>query len=109
MKFTQVGKSVERWDAVAKVTGKANYTGDIPQKELLYGKVCRAKIAHGLVKNIDLRDALMVPGVVKILTADDVPDHKFPTAGHPYSLDPKLADKADRSILTNRVRLYGEV
>ncbi len=108
MKFTQVGKSVERWDAVAKVTGKANYTGDIPQKELLYGKVCRAKIAHGLVKNIDLRDALMVPGVVKILTADDVPDHKFPTAGHPYSLDPKLADKADRSILTNRVRLYGD-
>lgn len=108
MEFTQIGKSVERWDAVAKVTGKANYTGDIPQKELLYGKICRGTIAHGLVKSIDASEALKVPGVVKILTPDDVSQYKFPTAGHPYNLDPKLSDKADRNILTKRIRLYGD-
>lgn len=108
MVFTEIGKSVERWDAVAKVTGKANYTGDIPQKELLYGKICRAKIAHGLVKKIDATEALKVPGVVKVLTPDDVPEISFPTAGHPYSLNPHLADVADRRILTRHVRLYGD-
>ncbi len=108
MEHKVIGKSVERWDAMAKVTGKASYTGDIPQKELLYGKICRAKIAHGLVKNIDISEALKVPGVVKILTPDDVPEISFPTAGHPYSLDPKFADKADRRILTRNVRLYGD-
>ncbi len=108
MEHKVIGKSVERWDAIAKVTGRANYTGDIPQKELLYGKICRAKIAHGRVKNMDISEALKVPGVVKILTPDDVPEISFPTAGHPYSLDPKFADVADRRILTRNVRLYGD-
>ena len=108
MEHKVIGKSVERWDAIAKVTGRANYTGDIPQKELLYGKICRAKITHGKVKNMDISEALKVPGVVKILTPDDVPEISFPTAGHPYSLDPKFADIADRRILTRNVRLYGD-
>lgn len=103
-----IGSSVIRWDAVAKVTGKANYTGDIPQKEIYHGKIYRAKIAHGMVKSIDIREALKVVGVVKILTADDVSSFSFPTAGHPYNLDPKLSDKADRRILTKHVRLYGD-
>lgn len=108
MEHKVIGKSVERWDAIAKVTGRANYTADIPQKELLYGKICRAKIAHGKVKNMDISEALKVPGVVKVLTPDDVPEISFPTAGHPYSLDPKFADIADRRILTRNVRLYGD-
>lgn len=108
MGFSSIGKNVERWDALAKVTGKANYTGDIPQKNLLYGKVCRAKIAHGQVKNIDVSEALKVPGVIKVITPDDVPEISFPTAGHPYNLDPKMSDIADRRILTRRVRLYGD-
>lgn len=108
MEHKVIGKSVERWDAIAKVTGRANYTGDIPQKELLHGKICRAKITHGRVKNMDISEALKVPGVVKILTPDDVPEISFPTAGHPYSLDPKFADIADRRILTRNVRLYGD-
>ncbi len=108
MEHKVIGKSVERWDAIAKVTGRANYTGDIPQKELLYGKICRAKIAHGKVKSMDISEALKVPGVVKILTPDDVPEISFPTAGHPYSLDSRYVDVADRRILTRNVRLYGD-
>ncbi len=103
-----IGKEVERWDARAKVQGKANYTADIPTKKKLYGKICRATIAHGLVKKMDLSEALKIPGVVKILTPDDLPDFKFPTAGHPFSLNPKTRDKYDRNLLTKKVRLYGD-
>ncbi len=103
-----IGKDVERWDARAKVQGKANYTADMPTKQKYYGKICRATIAHGLVKKLDISEALRVPGVVKILTPDDLPDFKFPTAGHPYSLNPKTRDKYDRNLLTKKVRLYGD-
>lgn len=103
-----IGQSPERWDAVSKVTGKADYTRDLPVKTMLYGKVCRSTIAHGLVTRIDISEALKVPGVVKVLTPDDVSQAKFPTAGHPFSLDPGHKDVADRNILTKRVRLYGD-
>ena len=108
MENTAIGQNAIRWDAVAKVTGKANYTGDIPQKEMYHGKIYRAKIAHGMVKSIDVSEALKVPGVIKVLTPDDVSSFSFPTAGHPYNLDPALSDKADRRILTKHVRLYGD-
>ncbi len=108
MSYKIIGQSVERWDAIAKVQGKADYTADLPKKNVLYGKILRATIAHGLVKKLDISEALKVEGVIKVLTPDDLPDLKFPTAGHPYTLDPKLADIADRNILTKRVRLYGD-
>ncbi len=108
MSFKVLTKNSPRWDAVAKVRGEAEYTGDIPVKNLLYGKIFRSTIAHGNVTKIDISEALKVEGVIKILTPDDVPDTKFPTAGHPYSLDPGHKDIEDRSILTKRVRLYGD-
>ena len=108
MSYKIIGQSVERWDAIAKVQGKADYTADLPKKNILYGKILRATIAHGLVKNLDVSEAMNVEGVVKILTPDDLPDIKFPTAGHPYTLDPKSADVYDRNILTKKVRLYGD-
>lgn len=103
-----VGKSVQRWDAFAKVTGKANYTDDLPSRKKLYGTIVRATIAHGFVKSFDFSEALKVQGVVKILTPDDLPTNKFSTAGHPYGIDPKFRDRYDRNILTKHVRLYGD-
>ncbi|MEZ4628867.1 MAG: hypothetical protein R2912_12570 [Eubacteriales bacterium] len=45
-------------------------------------------IAHGMVKSIDTSEAEKIPGVVKVLTCFDVPNRPFPTAGHPWSVDP---------------------
>jgi len=108
MAHSVIGKSVVRWDAVAKVTGKADYTADIPVKNLCHGKICRAAIAHGVVKSLDISGALSVPGVLKVLTPDDLPDKKFPTAGHPHALTEKGRDIYDRNLLTRHVRLYGD-
>ena len=60
-----IGQSMNRWDAYAKVTGKARYTADIPTDKKLYAKICRATITHGIVKNYDISEALKVDGVVK--------------------------------------------
>ena len=46
--------------------------------------------------------------MVKVLTCFDVPEHPFPTAGHPWSMDPGHQDVADRHLLNRHVRYYGD-
>lgn len=103
-----VGKSMQRVDAFTKVTGKAKYVDDIFMPGMLYAKVLRSAIAHGWVKRIDVGRAKSLPGVEAVVTYEDVPKHTFPTAGHPYSKDPKHQDVADRHLLTRKIRLYGD-
>lgn len=108
MQTKVIGTSVERWDAIAKVKGTAEFTADIAVKNMLYGKILHATIAHGYVKEYDISEALKSPGVIKIILPDDLPNIKFSTAGHPYNPNPITRDKQDRNILTRRVRVYGD-
>ena len=103
-----VGKSEKRVDAFDKVTGRARYTDDLCPKDALVAKVLHSTIANGVVKKIDTSAAEQIEGVVKIVTCFDVPQYKFPTAGHPWSTDPHHQDVADRLLLTSRVRFYGD-
>lgn len=106
--MSHVGKSVVRVDAFDKATGRAKYTDDLCDKNALIIVVVRSTIAHGYVKSIDISEAKKIPGVVKIFTCFDVPDIKFPTAGHPWSTDPSHQDVADRRLLNRHVRYYGD-
>ena len=103
-----IGKSIKRIDAFDKVTGRAQYTDDFQLNNALVAKVLHSTIANGLVKSIDTAEAMKLEGVVKIITCFDVPSIIFPTAGHPYALDPSHADIADRKLLNKRVRYYGD-
>ena len=103
-----VGKSEKRVDAFDKVTGRARYTDDLCPKDALVAKVLHSTIANGVVKKIDTSAAEQIEGVVKIVTCFDVPQYKFPTAGHPWSTDPHHQDVAYRLLLTSRVRFYGD-
>ncbi len=103
-----IGKSLPRVDAYDKATGRTKYTEDLCAPNAYVARIVHATIGHGIVKSIDTAEASKVPGVVKVLTCFDVPDCKFPTAGHPWSTDPAHQDVADRSLLTSHVRLYGD-
>jgi len=105
---SNVGKSVTRVDALDKATGRAKYTDDLCSKNALVIVVVRSTIAHGFVKSVDVTEAKKIPGVVEIFTCFDVPDIKFPTAGHPWSTDPGHQDIADRRLLNRHVRYYGD-
>lgn len=108
MCYKVIGSNINRVDAVAKVTGKAKYTDDFFERDMLVGKVLRSPYAHAIVKNIDSHEALKLPGVEAIITYKDLPNIKFATAGHPLSLDPNHKDVEDRLILTNKARLVGD-
>lgn len=103
-----IGKNLKRVDALAKVTGEAKYTQDLMNDRMLVAKVVHSTIANGLVKKIDLSEALKVPGVVKIVTCFDVPEIDFCTPGHPWSVEEAHQDVRDRRLLNRRVRYYGD-
>lgn len=103
-----IGKSINRVDAVEKVTGGAHYTDDFSVPNCLVAKVVRSTIANGLVKSFDLTEAQKVPGVVKIVTCFDTPDIQYPTPGHPWSVEKAHQDVSDRRMLNQRVRIYGD-
>ncbi len=103
-----VGKSLERVDGAAKVTGRARYTEDLAVPGLRAARFFRSTVAHALVEEIDIREARAVPGVDAVFTFQDVPQRKFSTAGHPYALDREHADVEDRLLLTGHVRYQGD-
>ena len=103
-----IGKSVPRVDAYEKVTGRAKFTDDLVPPRCLVAKVLHATIGNGIVKSIDTSDAEALEGVVKVVTFYDVPDHCYPTPGHPWSVELAHQDVADRNLLTGRVRYYGD-
>ena len=103
-----VGKSVTRVDAYDKVTGRAKFTEDMMPDKCLVAKVYHSTIANGQVTVIDISEAQAVPGVIKVVTFKDVPDAEYPTPGHPWSVEEKHQDVADRRILTDRIRYYGD-
>lgn len=104
-----VGKKVTRVDAYDKVIGRTRYTDDLCDKSAYVARIVHSTIANGRVLSIDTSEAEKIPGVVKIFTCFDLKEkHYYPTAGHPWSTDPSHQDVADRLVLTDRVRFYGD-
>ena len=68
-----VGRSHLRPEAVEKVTGEAMYTDDLVFDGMLYAKARRALIPHGFLTKLDVSKAKALPGVVSVLTAEDIP------------------------------------
>jgi selenium-dependent xanthine dehydrogenase len=68
-----VGHSHLRPEAVEKVTGAAIYTDDLVFDGMLYARAKRAMIPHGFLKKLDISQAKALPGVVAVLTAQDIP------------------------------------
>jgi len=104
----EVGKKQVRVDGYDKATGRTKYYEDLMPRDALYARIKHSEIAHGYVKSVDTSAAEAIDGVVKVLTCFDVPDIPFPTAGHPWSMDPGHQDVADRLLLNRHVRYYGD-
>ncbi|MBM3127478.1 MAG: xanthine dehydrogenase family protein [Chloroflexi bacterium] len=75
--MTQLGQSITRLDARAKVTGEAAFPGDINLPGQLWMKVLFARRPHARIKRLDATKAQAAPGVVRVFTARDVPVNEF--------------------------------
>ncbi len=68
-----VGKPVTRKDGAGKVTGETNFFSDMSLPNMLFAKAVRSKHPHALIKRINTEKAEAVPGIVTVLTYQDVP------------------------------------
>jgi CO/xanthine dehydrogenase Mo-binding subunit len=71
--YKLIGKNYATADLLAKVTGRSKYAEDFRAEGMLFCKLLLSPLPHARVKHIDAREALAMPGVRAILTADDLP------------------------------------
>jgi xanthine dehydrogenase molybdenum-binding subunit len=69
--LTVVGKPLNRRDALEKVTGRAEYSGDIKLPGMLYGKILGCPYARARIIKIDTRKAEALAGVAAVLTKEN--------------------------------------
>jgi len=102
--FKVIGKGVVRTDAVDKVTGRAVYTADLTFPRMIYGAFVRSPYAHARIKRIDTSKAWKVPGVVAIITQEQL--------SKDYALvveeEVHAAERVRRLLAGDKVRYYGE-
>lgn len=90
-----IGKSIQRKDAVEKVTGTAKYTADYTNHDLYHIKLVTSEYAHANIQSIFVKDAEQIEGVQAILLGEP-----FPLTGDEVQDRPILAYK--------KVRYFGE-
>src|SRR5215207_9185976 len=77
MTATGVGASVRRKEDLRFITGKGNYTGDVNRAGQTYAYFLRSPHAHANLRSLDTAAAKAMPGVVGILTGEDLAEDKI--------------------------------
>ncbi|HXG52590.1 MAG TPA: molybdopterin cofactor-binding domain-containing protein [candidate division Zixibacteria bacterium] len=72
MEPPEIGKSFRRLDYETKVTGQARYLADMTVAGMCHGKILRSPLPHARIRRIDAARARSHPGVVAVLTRDDI-------------------------------------
>jgi len=75
--FKEIGQPRLRSDALGHVTGKTSFFADRTPVGMLHLKMVRSPHHHARIRRIDTSEAEILPGVVKILTAEDVPHNVY--------------------------------
>ncbi|OLB74871.1 MAG: xanthine dehydrogenase subunit D [Actinobacteria bacterium 13_2_20CM_2_71_6] len=93
-----VGDSPIRPDGELKTSGEFAFSSDLWAEDMLWGATLRSPYPRAVIRGIDVRGALALPGVFAVLTHEDVPGRKV------YGLE-----IADQPVLAfDEVRYQGE-
>jgi CO/xanthine dehydrogenase Mo-binding subunit len=71
--YRLVGQSSKRIDGERKIIGLEQFTADLRLPGMLFARPVTSPYAHARVRSINREAALAIPGVVAVLTADDLP------------------------------------
>lgn len=111
MKFG-IGQPVPRSEDPKLLRGEGNYTDDVNLEGQAYGVMVRSPYAHGTLNGIDTTEASIAPGVIAILTGEDLDAAGLGTMkcglplksrdGSPINYVPRAA------LATEKVRYVGD-
>lgn len=83
-----VGRSLPRIDAIEKAMGEARYNNDETQLDTLALAIVGSPRPHLQLRNLDVSSCLQTPGVLKVLTAHDIPGlNRLPWGEQPFLVE----------------------
>ncbi len=97
-----IGKSIKRVEDPRLLTGQGRYIDDIDLPNMLHAAVLRSPHAHARILSIDVSAAAALPGVVAVLTGEDIAKA---TGALPCFANPPVEQ---RCVAVGRVRHVGE-
>lgn len=101
-----VGAPVKRREDPRLITGSATYTDDVRLVDMAYLAVVRSPYAHARIRSINVERARRAPGVLLVLTGEDVQ-----RLSRPLPVD-AVVDNMKRperyALATGKVRLVGD-
>ncbi len=96
--YKVIGTPRPKIDAYGKVTGRALYADDIMLPRMLYGRLLRSPHPHARIIDIDTSRARALPGVVAVITGQDLP--------RKYGILPSSQD--EYALAIDKVRYVGD-
>src|SRR6185369_5971607 len=115
-----IGRAVKRTEDLRFITGNGHYLDDFNRRHQLYAAFVRSPHAHAEIRKINKAKALKVPGVVAVLTGDELAEDKIGTlicgwvikgkdgSPHKAPLHPALATKKVRYVGDHVAVVLGE-
>ncbi|MGH9551259.1 MAG: xanthine dehydrogenase family protein molybdopterin-binding subunit, partial [Terriglobales bacterium] len=112
-KFMYVGKPLKRREDVKFLTGRGHYVDDLSFPDMAYIAFVRSPHAHARIRRIGTEAARALPGVLRVLTAQD-----WVAAGHgkipclhpmPFSDGRPMNEALRQSLAVGKVRYVGEI
>lgn len=100
-----IGQSINRVDALGKVTGETRFPGDIDKPGQVYMKILFAGRPHAIIRSINTSDAEKMSGVLAVFTAKDVPVNEY---GLIMPDQPVLCGPDSDKPYADRVRFVGD-
>ncbi|MBB3694821.1 xanthine dehydrogenase family protein molybdopterin-binding subunit [Sphingomonas sp. BK580] len=104
--IARVGEPLRRVDGPEKVCGLAEFPGDVSLPGMTYAALAVSAIARGRVTSIMRDDAVSMPGVLLILTHEDVGDAIGPV-GH--LMEGGYANSSWRPLASPEIRYAGQI
>src|SRR5919201_6677251 len=72
LRMPYIGQPLKRFEDPRLVTGDGSFVDDIQRPDMLYAAVLRSPYAHARLRSIDVAAARQSPGVVAVLTGEDI-------------------------------------
>src|SRR5579859_4159038 len=96
--YRYIGAALPKVDAYGKVTGRALYADDIMLPRMVFGRLLRSPHAHARILSIDTSLAMALPGVLSVITGQDLPQR--------YGILPSSQD--EYALALEKVRYVGD-
>ncbi len=102
------GASVRRSEDPRILTGSGRYVDDVRLPGMLHAAFVRSPVAHARITRIDVREAAKAPGVVLVLTGEELERSLVPGPGIAAMFSGGAPVPAFTTLATGKVRVVGD-